>query len=212
VAHPLYYAVFFRGLLTVVLWWYVLVRISRKKLRLLASHGDKVGGLGFLSAALHAFAPLAFAFSATGAAAAINLIMVNGLLLEDLKHFFVLYGSIVLVIFAAPYLLFVPAILQERSRSIGRYDGIYARQRELFEAKWLGETGTGDDALTAPDFSAATDLSSEVVRVHEMRPYPIALTDLTTIAVAIVLPFFFAFSMKVPWRELLGQILGVLRS
>src|SRR5262249_21252725 len=56
------------------LWGWLLWRISKHKLRLIAAHPDRVGGLKFLATAVQGYWPLSFAFASIVAGTVANQI------------------------------------------------------------------------------------------------------------------------------------------
>ena len=60
------------------LWARFLWLMSRLELKLVPSHPDGAGGLGFLSTSLEAFLPLAFGFGVLGAGPVLNFVVHRG--------------------------------------------------------------------------------------------------------------------------------------
>ena len=68
-----------------LLWTYFMFRLSRRKLKLIATHPDEHGGLGFLGLTAAAFAPIAFAATAVIGATWRQDILHHGAGLMDFK-------------------------------------------------------------------------------------------------------------------------------
>jgi hypothetical protein len=67
-----------------------------------------------------------------------------------------------------------------------------------------------DDALQAPDFSAATDLYSIVANVYQLRLVPVELRSLLIVLWATLVPFVPVLLMAVPLDTLLQRAVGFL--
>jgi len=80
---------------------------------------------------------------------------------------------------------------------------------QAFERKWLDQKSE-HSALDKPDFSATTDLFSIVANVHAIRFVPVDLKDLTTIVVAMLLPFVPVVLLAFPLDAIWAQIKSLL--
>jgi len=70
VSNTIFWFLVFRWLWRILIWAILLTWISRLDMRLVATHPDRFGGLGFIATYPNAFAPLIFAMSSVPAAAA----------------------------------------------------------------------------------------------------------------------------------------------
>jgi len=67
-----------------------------------------------------------------------------------------------------------------------------------------------DDNLTAPDFSATTDLYQVVSNVYEMRFVPVDLTSVTLLIGAMLLPFVPVLPLAMPIGEIMQGVKSLL--
>jgi hypothetical protein len=212
VSQPIYSFVQLYFLYRVLLWWRFLFLVSRLDLQLSATHGDDTGGLIFLGGSIRAFSLPAFAFSTSIAAGAINLILYEGLVLEELKITLGLLVLISLLLFVAPLLLFHPPLLRLKNKAVLSYGRLGGQQLEAFEKRWLYKTkqSLGPSLLDSAEFSSVTDATSIINKVYKMRTVPFSANVLTTFIVAILLPFIPVFALKMPVVEIFKKLFSLV--
>lgn len=211
VTQPVYVFFVFYFLYRGLLWWRFLAKVSKFDLQLKASHGDDMGGLGFLAETLKAFSVPALAFSVSVASGAANFVLYEGLDITGLQHVLIFLGGFLLIFFVGPLLLFVPVMVKAKSKAILKYGVMEGHQLEAFERHWVeGAAKPENVMLTAADFSSVTDASSIVNRVTNMRTAPFTLKDVISLSIAILLPFLPVVALKVPWSVLFSSVMKLV--
>lgn len=207
VSQPLYSYFLLYFFYRIGLWCGLLRKISKMDLQIKPSNGDSAGGLGFLGHLLMYFIVPCFAISISFAGSMLNLVLYEGLGVENMKF---ILGAIVgsmLLLLAGPLLFFFPALKEAKHHGIARYGTLMGRQLKAFETKWLvDEIDPKDDILGAEDFQSIDSNNAVIDRVHHMRLVPFSLTDLLPLIVAMLIPFLPVIALRVPWKVLLGQI------
>jgi hypothetical protein len=202
---PLLLGLILGWLWRLVLWARLLWLIARLDLRLVPPHPDRCAGLGFLGHSVRAFAVVAFAFAAILAGRSAHLVLMGSTLPTSSLSFNV--GAVVAVgaLFVAPLLVYTPHLVRVRQSGMFAYDAFAHRVGDAFAHKWLS-TRSDNDPLVAPDASAVADLSSVVANVHAIRFVPVDLKGLSTIVIALLLPFvpvvLLAFPIDVIWAQI----------
>jgi hypothetical protein len=135
----------------------------------------------------------------------------NFITLDGLKVLASAYAAIIVGLLVFPLFLFVPPLLRARANAIDLYGMLAGKQLSDFYQAWLERSPARDDSLDVGDFSAMTDYGSEIGRVHSMRLIPVKPRDVVILLVAIAVPFFFVFSLKVSWKVLLSGLFSLLR-
>lgn len=208
---PLLLVLIFGWLWRLALWTRLLWRVSRLKLRLVASHPDHCAGVAFLGRSVRAFAIVGMALAVIVAGRSAHAVMTGGGL--PTQHFLFNIGLLVTVIalFVAPLLVFVPPLAQAWRRGALEYGALANQVGHAFERKWLDGQKVDSAALEKPDFSATTDLYSVAANVYAMRFVPVDLKDLIALAVAMLLPFvpvvLLAFPLDVIWTQVKSLLL-----
>ena len=91
-------------------------------------------------------------------------------------------------------------------RGIFAYGKLAGAVGRRFERRWLDRHGAlGDEVLSAPDFSATTDLYQVAANVGAMRLVPFSVRILIPLVVATLLPFLPIVLAILPLKELLNM-------
>lgn len=205
--------------LRLLLWGRFLWLMARLNLALVPAHPDRAAGLMFLSLALRAKAPLAFALGAIVAGTVANDLRATGV--DDINdlvaHSHMLLGVAVcsIALLSWPLLIFMPVLRKERRRGTFAYGALANNVGRQLEKKWLAPRPLDArvldaSALDVPDFSTATDLFQLAANVHQMRAVPIDTRSVAFIAISAVLPFVPVVLANVPLDVALKKITDLL--
>lgn len=211
ISRPFILFLFLRWLLNIIVWGWVLRKISLLKLNLFAVHPDLCGGLGFIGYALRFFSPIAFAISAAITGYMVDYILIEDADLNSLKLPIIAYFIIVTFIFITPLLSFTQKLIDAREQSIfENYDFANGIFRELRKKFLKGYDGVTAEDLKSPDFSAAGDLSAVIENALKMKYIPFTLKDLLPLWVMTALPFLTVVVMEIPISEILKGIISFM--
>lgn len=210
VAFPLFWFLQLRWLWRFVIWTRLLRHLAKLKLRLVATHPDRSGGIGFLSHFPPTFAPLVFALSCVVASVAIKEIVFVGVPLASMAAPFGAWLALVLVIFVGPLAVFAPSLARLRRRALLEYGVLASQHNRAFEAKWMQRKETGDDALGTADISSLSDLAAVFESVRAMRVIPAGQESLIPLLIATGLPALAVVATQVPLAEILKTVAGAL--
>jgi len=200
-----------RSLWRVALWCFFLWRVSRLELRLVPTHPDRAGGLGYLEFVHTGFAPLVLAISAVQSAS----------LAQDIASgrmtFDAIYPGVALVLvanaalFIGPLFIFSRKLRKCRVKGITDYSVLGERYVNEFESKWLGAGPAPDEPLLGTaDIQSLADLSTSVDVIRDMRTVPVSLNMLIYMAVAALLPLLPLALFKYPLASLIEKFLELL--
>ena len=178
--------------------------IAHMKVRIVASHPDKAGGLGFLGQSLRGFPILALALGTAVAGTLANLVMHEERASTSLTPVVVATMVFILFICAGPLLAFIRPMREAQDDAELTYGALAISVGERFEDRWLSRAGTlGDEALGVPISPRPPTSSAWSANVDDMRPIPIQLKDFLPLLVATVLPFLPIILRQVSFDELL---------
>jgi hypothetical protein len=209
VSLPLLLALVLGWIWRLVLWAWLLLRIARLDLRLIASHPDHAAGLGFLGHSLRGFVLVALALATIPAARSARHVLEAGTLPRPDLWFNAGALLTLLALFVAPLLVFVPTLLRAWQRGTLAYGALAGRLGAAFESKWLA--GAADrDALARPDFSATADLYGVAANVYAVRFLPVGVKDLLALAAALLAPFVPVVFLAIPADVILGSLRSLL--
>jgi len=211
VCMPLFRFLLLRWLWRLALWSFFLWRVSRIELRLVPTHPDRAGGLGYLEIVHTEFVPLVAAISAAQSAS-----LAQGLASHTLA-FDAIYAGVAFILvadallFIGPLCVFCHKLWECRVKGLSGYGGLAERYVNEFDRKWLGaEVGQGEQLLGTPDIQSLADLSNSVGIVRDMRLVPVSRRLLTYLGGAALLPLVPLVLFKYPLAELLGKFVGRL--
>jgi hypothetical protein len=203
VSQPLFLLLSIAWLWRVAVWARFLWGVSRLDLQLIPTHPDLAAGLRFTSLSITAFAPVGFALGAVVAGALAETLL-DGEPLEGVGAKLALAVAVLIPIalFAGPLLAFGGPIRRARRRGMLEYGALANEVGSRFEERWLrGRRAVDGDTLSAPDFSATTDLYSIVGTLREVGPTPIRLRNLASLVLWTLLPLLPLVLLVVPVDE-----------
>jgi hypothetical protein len=211
VSLPFFQFLLCRWYFRLFVWGRFLWHVSRIELRLVPTHPDRLGGLGFLATTVNAFAPLAAAHGAVVAGQFASRIFHTGAKLTDFKAqaFALVIGMIVLVF--GPLLVFSPQLAETRRKGLREYGTLAQRYVREFDAKWLrGGAPPREVLVGSGDIQSLADLEGSFDIVRSMRTVlwtKEALLQLAMLTLAPMVPL--ALTMM-PLEDLLKQLVGIL--
>jgi hypothetical protein len=211
VSLPVFQFLLCRWYFRIFIWARLLWQISRIPLRLLPTHPDRVGGLGFLSLAVQGLVLLAAAMGALLSAFLADRILHLGAPLTD---FMIEIGGMVVFVLClalGPLLVFTPQLAAAKRRGSGEYGTLAERYARAFDAKWLrGGAAPSEELLGSGDIQSLADLGNSLDVIKEMRFVPVTRADILLLAAVTLAPVAPLLLTMMPLDELLRRLLGVV--
>jgi hypothetical protein len=208
---PLFRFLLLRWVWRLGLWCGFLCRLQKRKLRLMPTHPDGVGGAGYVEVVHEHFTPLAFAISAGYAASFAEDIVSGAAAFESLYRTVPMILLLVAVLFVGPLFIFSPSLWKCRIRGWREYMGMASRYTEAFDMRWLRDgKAAGEPQLGTPDLQSLADLTNSVDVVRNMQVAPISRRLLTQLAAAAALPLSPLLFLKYPVRDVALRMLNAL--
>jgi hypothetical protein len=121
VSLPLFQCLLLRWYYRLCIWARFLWQVSRIELRLVPTHPDRAGGLGFLTSIVPAFMPLLLAQGALYAGMIANRILFLGAKLPEFKFDLVFVGAVLLFAVLGPLLVFTPQLARAKRTGLREY-------------------------------------------------------------------------------------------
>lgn len=208
---PLYRIVLLTWLWRYAIWSWFLWRSSRLSLRIVPSHPDLAGGLGFIGVGQAAWAILILALSAASAGIVGMRVVQGG---APLASFYPLIGgylACILIVFLGPLFMFSPALYRSKRKGLYRYATLGGEYATAFERKWIeSRSGDTEPLLGSADIQSLADLAGSFEVVRQMRPYPFDRRVVLILGAATVGPLLPLALIEYPLGELLGDIVQLL--
>ena len=194
-----------------LLWTYFAFKLSRRNLKLVPTHPDGHGGLGFLGLTSAAFAPIAFSATAVIAATWREDILHHGARLIDFKLPAIILIAVTALIALGPLAFFVPRLAVVRRKGILEYGILGQIHGVEFHEKWiLHRAGHEAEFLVAPESSAVANYGHIYDTIKNMNSFPADKGALYTLAGAVVIPALPVILTQIPLAVVLSDLLKAL--
>jgi hypothetical protein len=195
-ALPVFQFLIARWFWRLLIWSVFLWRLSRFGLKLVPTHPDLSGGLGYLGVVQSYFSTLGFATSTVFAAQFAEKLVFAGVDLRSLMAPIVGVVLLNLVLFLGPLLVFSPELVVIKRRGLRDYGVLAAHYTRAFDVKWLrGGAPPDEPLLGSADIQSLADLGNSVAIIRNMRivPFaPITVVGLAAVSLAPMLPLLLA--------------------
>lgn len=181
VSLPLFQFMLLRWYFRLFVWVRFLVHVARIDLKLLATHPDKCGGLGFLSEVCMAFAPLLLAQGALLSGTLANQIFYAGAKLPEFKMEIIGMVAVALLAVMGPLLVFIPTLYRVKREGLRRYGALAHRTTREFDQEWMHATGAIPGAVPFFQAQKTYELARDMSLVPFTRQAFVQLTVLTLV-------------------------------
>ena len=211
VSLPLMQFLLLRWYFRLFIWARFLWQVSRIDLKLMPTHPDRCGGLGFLASVSYAFAPVLFAQGAMLAGVMANRIFYMGATLPEFK--LELFGIVFVMIFVilGPLLVFIPNLAAAKRVGMREYGTLAQRYAGEFDRKWLrGGAPAREPLLGSADIQSLADLNNSFEVIKEMRLVPFTMQSVLQLVVFTLLPVLPLTLTLFSAEELIDRLLKVV--
>jgi len=195
-----------------LVWSYFLYKLSRMDLKLVATHPDLHGGLGFLALAPIAFIPLAIAVSVS-----IGGVWRHQIIHEDMRLISFTLPAVILVVLVfmfelGPLCFFVSKLTMLRKNAKLEY-GILAQARATeFHETWILHRDAQGEQLFVPGVAMLADLATSYTNIKRMQPLPVDKPTLIALALAVLIPLFPAVLAEIPLSVILKALVQAVKA
>ena len=204
---PVLLFLWYRWMWRLLFWTLFLRDVARLDLRLVPTHADGVGGLGFLEGAHASFRVLAFAMGSVLSAQAAFQIIYEGASIEVFQTPAIIALVVIEVLFLGPLLLLSPTMVRARRAALEAYGSLVVRYNRGFQDKWIdGPPPQDEQLLGSSDIQSLADMGASFRLVKEMKPIPFGRGVVIQLAMATILPGLPLILLVVP----IGEIIGVV--
>jgi hypothetical protein len=211
VSLPLVQFILLRWYFRLFIWARFLWHVARIELRLVPTHPDRAGGLGFLSAVTYAFAPLLVGHGVLLAGVTADKIFFAGAKLADFKLELAGWVTMMLSFVLAPLLVFAPRLARTKRTGLSEYGRLAQCYVREFDQKWLRGGAPAEEPLVgSADLQSLADLGNSFEVVKNMKPVPFTKETVLQLAVISLAPVAPLVLTMIPLGELLDQFLKVV--
>jgi len=196
-----------RWMWRLLLWAWVLWRVSRLELHPQPAHPDRAGGLGYLGGTQAAFGAFVFAFGVQLSCLIADAVHFRGAEVMAYRGQVVAFVVIVVVALLLPLLVFVPKLVRAREEYLLFLSGSAQRGAGDLERKLRAAEG---GELPANAVSGLSDFGSLYENARYMRPVPMEMQHMLGLVVAAVAPFLPLVFLVMPAQDVLRTLAKLL--
>jgi hypothetical protein len=203
---PIFQFVLLRWYFRLFIWARFLVQVARIDLRLVPTHPDRVGGLGFLTNVVYAFTPVLLAHGALLAGLIADRIFFAGAVLTQFK--IEIFGGVSVLVFVVlfPLMAFATQLARAKRTGLGEYGGLAQRYVRDFDTKWL-RGGTDEPLMGSADIQSLADLGNSFSVIQSMRFVPFSKETVLQLAVVTLAPVTPLLLTMISFEELVKRLL-----
>lgn len=209
-AKPLVRFLWLRWIWKYLVWIGFLVKLSRFDLKIIPTHPDRAGGLGFILVGHSKFAILAFTLAVQASSILANQIIFQSKNLWSFRYEILGMVNLVLLVFLLPFLVFSPALLQAKRAGLFEYGALSDEYVARFRRKWIESVTSSDELLGTSDLQSLADLDNSYNIVREMKTCLITKETISIFVIATLIPFAPLLLSVYPFDDLLKHLLRVL--
>jgi hypothetical protein len=211
VSLPIFQFLLVRWYFRMFIWIRFLWQVSRIKLRLVPTHPDRVGGLGFLANVVYAFTPLLLAHGALLAGLIADRIFFAGAKLPQFTvEILFAVGALVFLVLC-PLMVFAGQLAQAKRTGLGEYGVLAQRYTREFHAKWLrGERDSAEPLMGSADIQSLADLANSFEVIKTMRFAPFSKETVFQLGVITLAPLVPLLLTMISLEELLKRLLSAV--
>jgi hypothetical protein len=211
VSLPIFQFLLVRWYFRLFIWARFLWQVSRIDLSLVPTHPDRVGGLGFLTNTVYAFAVLAVTHGALLAGMLANRIIWLGATLPQFKIEIAVLVVFVQCLVVVPLLVFAPQLAQAKRTGLREYGTLAERYVREFDTKWLRGGAPADEPFVGSgDIQSLADLGNSYEVVRTMSVAPVTKEGIVRLGAATLIPLAPLALTMMPLEELLKKLFGIL--
>lgn len=190
-----------------MLWTVFAFKLSRRNLKLIATHPDERGGLGFLDVSAAAFAPIAFAVTNVVGSTWRHDILHHGTHLTDYRLAGIVLAVLIALIAFGPLLFFAPRLAALRRKGLMEYGILGQIHSEEFEEKWIvNRAGHEREFLQATESSTLADFGHSFEKIGELKPLPADMGSVYVLAASVAIPLLAVVLAQMPLAEVLKDL------
>ena len=211
VSLPIFQFLMCRWYFRIIIWARFLWQVSRIELNLIPTHPDRLGGLGFLSKTVYAFALLAIAHGTLVAGTLASRIFFVGASLPQYKMLIGVMVIFVLCLVFGPLMVFAPQLAKAKRKGLREYGTLAESYVREFDNKWLRGGAPVDEPLVGSgDIQSLADLGNSFEVVRSMHIIPVTKETVFHLVIATIVPIIPLALTMMPLEELLKTLAGVV--
>lgn len=189
IAVPVLQFFWYRWLWRLLIWSGFLWTVSRLNLKLVPSHADQAGGLGFLGTAQMSLGIFAVGMGSVLSGETAFLIVFQDAQIQTFQVPFIVFLAITELFILGPLLMFVPVLTRARLAGLREYSLLVTRYNREFHEKWIaGQHPADGQLLGTADIQSLADLGNSFEYIRGMKVVPFSVRVVMQLAVVASIP------------------------
>ena len=208
VSVPLFQFLLLRWYFRLLIWTRFLWQVSRIELRLVPTHPDRAGGLGFLANVVYSFTFVLVAHGVLLAAMIADRIFFTGATLPQFVLEIVGGVGALLLLVLGPLMVFTSQLARAKRVGLGEYGVLAQRYVREFDAKWVrGERDPAEPFVGSGDIQSLADLANSFDVIRTMRYVPFSKETVFQLGVVTLVPLLPLLLTMISLEELMRRLL-----
>jgi hypothetical protein len=203
VSAPLFWFLLLRWLWRHLVWGLLLRDVARLDLRLVATHPDGYGGLGFIGEYPNAFAAFVFATTCVVAAEALQAMLHGKLAATAFPYAMGVWLVVVVLLFAFPLAAFSAPLKRLKQETLLAMSVAATRHERAHERQVLGTNMAAPAAPMTEEPPPGGDPAKTFATVRKLGTLPVTKAALLPLGIAALLPLLAVGATQMPFKELL---------
>jgi hypothetical protein len=207
---PLFQFLLVRWYFRLFIWSRFLWQVSRLDLRLVPTHPDRAGGLGFLASIVYSFTPVMLAHGVLLAGLIADRIFFVGATLPQFTVEIVGgVGALVFVVLC-PLMVFAGQLARAKRAGLIEYGVLAQRYVREFDAKWIRGPDPDEPLVGSGDIQSLADLANSFDVIRTMRFVPFSKETVLQLGVVTLAPLLPLTLTMISLEELLKRLLSAV--
>ena len=211
VSVPIFQFLLVRWYFRMIIWIRFLWQMSRIDLKLVPTHPDRVGGLGFLGNVVYAFAPLLLAHGVMFAGLIADRIFFDGATLPQFLLEIVGVVAALVFLVLCPLMVFAGQLARAKRAGLGAYGVLAQRYVREFDAKWIRDgRDAGEPLMGSADIQSLADMANSFEVIKTMRYAPFSKETVLQLGVVTLVPLTPLLLTMISLEELVKRLLSAV--
>ncbi len=211
VSVPLFQFLLVRWYFRIFIWTRLLWQVSRIDLKLIPTHPDRAGGLGFLANIVYSFAPLLLAHGVLLAAMIADRIFFTGATLPQFTLEIIGAVGVLVFVVLCPLMVFMGQLARAKRTGLGEYGVLAQRYIREFDTKWVrGDRDPAERFVGSADVQSLADLANSFDVIRTMQYVPFSKETVFQLGVVTLVPLLPLTLTMISLEELLKRLLSAV--
>lgn len=210
VSIPLFWFLTVRGLWRHLVWSLLLRRLAKLELRLVSTHPDGKGGIGFLADYPNAYATAVFGVSSAVAATVAQNLLHETATITNITVLMAGWLIVILSLFAFSLSTFTRPLAELKMASLARLAAQATQYHRMAERKLIGGNVVPASASEADQVADVADPTKQYELTRKLSTTLLSRSTVLPVSAAALLPFAIVASTKVPFKEVVSLVKKLL--